>query len=543
MDGIFAERKMKQKQFYMLKRFSLLFFIFLTACASFPQHFYSYQSYSLSFNHPENTKLGRDFINVAKQHAGLSGFYILNNGVDGFIARNQLIARAQASLDLQYYIFRQDKTGMALTERLLRAADRGVKIRILVDDGNTMDGDEQLLSLAAHPNIQIRTFNPFYFRGHNDFVRLLEIKAGNAGLDYRMHNKLFIADNAVALIGGRNIGDEYFQVDPDSQLGDDDVFTVGPMVKKLSQSFDEFWNSTHAVPAQIIAPELTNTDALDHFKKQLAINLRNLEKQDESFIKRMNSSQILNRLFTDSPNLTWATAQLVYDSPYKKDVEDDSLAASLIYEPIKEAAESTRSELLIITPYLIPGDEGMKLFRILRDHEVSIRILTNSLESTPELLAHAGYSNYRKPLLKLGVKLYEIRAKLGKASGSGESKKLSRFGNYGLHAKQYVFDRRKVFLGSMNFDQRSMHLNTEIGLIIHSPELAKQALERFERLADASNSYEVLLMSESAGTSESLVWVTKQNGKFTEYTSEPSRNAIQLIKEDLMSIFPLDDEL
>ncbi len=536
--------KLKQiKQFYMLKRFPLLFFIFLVACTSFPQHFYSYQSYSLAFNHPENTKLGRDFINVAKQHAGLSGFYILNNGLDGFIARDQLIARAQASLDLQYFIFRQDKTGMALTEQLIRAADRGVKIRILVDDGSTVDGDEQLLSLAAHPNIQVRAFNPFYFRGHNDFMRLLEMKASKYQLDYRMHNKLFIADDAVALIGGRNIGDEYFQVDHDYQLGDDDVFTVGPMVKKLSQSFDEFWNSVHSVPAQIIDPELTTIDALDHFKKQLTINLRNLENQDESFIKRINTSQILNRLFTDSPSLTWATAQLVYDSPYKKDVEDDSLAGSLIYEPIKEAVESTRSELLMITPYLIPGDEGMKLFRILHDHDVSIRVLTNSLESTPELLAHAGYSNYRKPLLKLGVKLYEVRAKPGKARGSGESRKLVSYGNYGLHAKQYIFDRRKVFLGSMNFDQRSMHLNTEIGLIIHSPELAKQAMERFERLTDASNSYEVLLMSEAANKSESLVWVTKENDKFTEYTSEPSKSSIQLIKEDLMSIFPLDDEL
>ncbi|WP_333878120.1 phospholipase D-like domain-containing protein [Methylobacter sp.] len=298
-----------------------------------------------------------------------------------------------------------------------------------------------------------------------------------------------------------------------------------------------------SIPAQIVDPALTTTDALDHLKKQLTINLRDLEKQDESFIKRINTSQILNRLFTDSPNLTWATAQLVYDSPYKKDVEDDGLAGSLIYEPIKEAVESTRSELLIITPYLIPGDEGMKLFRILHGHDVSIRVLTNSLESTPELLAHAGYSNYRKPLLKLGVKLYEVRAKPGKASGSGESKKLTRYGNYGLHAKQYIFDRQKVFLGSMNFDQRSMHLNTEIGLIIHSPELAKQALERFERLTDVSNSYEVLLMREPANTSESLIWVTKENDKLTEYTSEPSKSSIQLIKEDLMSILPLDDEL
>ncbi|MGZ4980089.1 MAG: phospholipase D family protein [Methylobacter sp.] len=535
---------MKNQIPHRLKQLSLLFVGFLVACTSLPQHFYPYQSYSLAFNRPEHTRLGRDFINAAKHHDGLSGFLLLNNGLDGFVARSQLIARAEASLDLQYFIFREDKSGMALTEQLLNAADRGVKIRILVDDGNTQDVDEQLLTLAAHPNIQVRIFNPLYYRGHNKFVRLLEITANKSELDYRMHNKLFIADNAAALVGGRNIGDIYFQVDPEIQVADDDVFAVGPMVKKLSQSFDEFWNSVHSVPAQTVAPELTTVDALDRFKLQLAVNLGNLEKQKESFTNQAQSSQVLTRLFTGTPKLAWAKAQLVYDSQDKKDVEDDSLAGSLIYEPIKEAVKSTGSELLVITPYLIPGDEGMKLFQLLHDHNVSVRILTNSLETTPELFAHAGYSRYRKPLLKFGVQLYELRAKLGKVVGSGESQKMIRYGNYGLHAKQYVFDRQRVFLGSMNFDQRSMHLNTEIGLIIDSPELAKQALERFERLTDASNSYQVLLMDDSASNSESLVWRTKEDGKkLTEYRSEPSKSRLQLIKEDLMSILPLDDEL
>jgi putative cardiolipin synthase len=524
----------------MFKLLPLLLLGFLIACTSFPQHFYPLKDYSFAFNRPENTQLGRDFIKAAKQHDGLSGFCLINNGLDGYIARAQLISKAQASLDLQYFIFREDKTGMALTAQLIGAADRGVKIRILVDDGSTSDGDDQLLTLAAHRNIQVRIFNPLSYRGHNEFLRLLEMTVNKSKLDYRMHNKLFIADNAVALIGGRNIGDEYFQVDPESQLGDDDVFTVGPMVKKLSQSFDEFWNNVHSVPAQTLAPEFTTSDALDHFKKQLTANQNSLK---ESFTNRTFNSQVLNSLFTDSPELIWAKAQLIYDSPDKKDAEDDGLAGSLIYEPIKEAIKSTQSELLIITPYLIPGVEGMKLFQLLHDHDISIRILTNSLESTPELFAHAGYSNYRKPLLKLGVKLYEIRAKLGKAIGSGESKKLTSYGNYGLHAKQYIFDRQKVFLGSMNFDQRSMHLNTEIGLIIHSPELAKQAVAHFERLTDASNSYEVLLMANPADKSESLVWVTKEDGKLTEYLSEPSKGTLQLIKENLMSIFPLDDEL
>lgn len=528
----------------MLQRLPLFILLsFLAACTTLSQHLYPSKDYSSAFSHPESTRLGSYYIEVAKSHNGLSGFYVLNNGLDGFYARAQLIDKAQASLDLQYFIFREDETGKLLTEHLIRAADRGVRIRILVDDSNTVDGDEQLLTLASHQNIQIRIFNPLRYRGHEKLVRLAEITAMKSHLDYRMHNKLFVADNAVALIGGRNIGDDYFQVDPEAQFGDDDVFTIGPMVQNLSKSFDEYWNSDLAVPAQMVDPKLTSTDALNQFKKQLINHRKSLEAQKESFANQIYSNSILNGLFTHALNLTWANAQLIYDSPDKKDVEDDSLAGSLIYKSVEETMKSTQSELLIVTPFLVPGDEGMKLFQALHARHVSTRILTNSLESTPQLPAHAGYIHYRKPLLKLDVKLYEMRARLGKASGSGESKKMTGYGNYGLHAKQYIFDRQKIFLGSMNFDQRSMHLNTEIGLIINSPELAKQAMERFERLTDASNSYEVLLKIDSATKSESLVWRTKENDKLVEYTTEPSKNTRQRFKEDLMTILPLDDEL
>ncbi|OIQ86375.1 major cardiolipin synthase ClsA [mine drainage metagenome] len=524
---------------------SVLVFLFscIAACTTLSQQPYPSKIPSSAFDHPESTWLGSRYIAAAKPHNGLSGFYVLENGLDGFYARAQLIDKAQASLDLQYFIFREDETGKLLTERLIRAADRGVRIRILVDDGNTVNGDEQLLTLAAHRNIQVRIFNPLSYRGHDKLLRLAEIAAKKSHLDYRMHNKLFVADNAVALIGGRNIGDEYFQVDPESQFGDDDVFTIGPMVKKLSRSFDEYWNCDLTVPAQAVDPRLVSADALNQFKNQLASYRENMERKKPSFANHIYSNGKLNGLFTGSTAATWASAQLVYDSPDKKDVEDDHLAGSLIYNSVEEAVKSTHTELFIVTPFFIPGDAGMKLFRTLREHQVSIHILTNSLRSTPELPAHAGYIHYRKQLLKLGVKLHEVRANLGKPNGSGESGKLTRYGNYGLHAKQYIFDRQKVFLGSMNFDQRSMHLNTEIGLIIDSPKLANQAVERFKRLTDASDSYEVLLRTDPATQAESLVWVTREHGKLVEYATEPSRNTGQRLEEDLMSILPLDDEL
>lgn len=501
----------------------------VSACAP---HVTAQPSYSFAFGHPERTRLGRDFGKAEQAHRGLSGFGILNNSLDGFAARAELIAKAQVSLDLQYFVFREDQSGKVLTAQLLDAADRGVRIRILVDDGNTVDGDEQLLTLAAHPNIQVRVFNPFGYRGHSLFVRLLEAAIDKNALDYRMHNKLFVADNAVALVGGRNIGDVYFQVSRDRQFGDDDVLTVGPMVRQLSQSFDQFWNSDRSVPATIVDPELATPVTLANFRQQLAANLEQLEQRRDSFIQQVRAGVI------DNTGLVWATAKLVYDSPDKKDVEDDRLPGSLIYESVKDAIESVRSELAIITPFLVPGAEGMKLLRTLQDRHVSTRILTNSLEAAPELFAQSGYSRYRKRLLQLGVALYEIRAKPGK----GAADTLDAFGRYGLHAKQYIFDRRKVFLGSMNFDQRSIHLNTEIGLVIDSPELARQALQRFDRLTDPSDSYQVLLKTGHNGA-KTLVWRTKEQGGLVDYTSEPSAGSLRLIKEDLLSILPLDEEL
>lgn len=529
----------------MFNKTTLLFLMLITtACSTLPNHQSVTKDYSVAFSHPDQTSLGKQYIKSASVQNGLSGFYILNKGLDGFSARALLIDKAEASLDLQYYIFREDDTGMLLTTHLLKAADRGVKIRIIVDDAATIAGDEQLLSLSAHPNIQVRVFNPLNYRGHDNLLRLTEMAARKSTLDYRMHNKLFIADNAVALLGGRNIGNEYFQTDPQSQFGDDDVFTIGPVVSKLSHSFDLFWNSDLAIPAKAVAPQLASTESLELFRSALNKHSKNQNNDSEgSYQSDYANDDTVNKLVLGSISPHWASAELIYDSPNKKEVEDDKLPGSLIYEQFSKIAESTRSELLIITPFLVPGNDGMKLFQYLHDRKVKISVLTNSLESTPQLAAHSGYKHYRKDLLELDIKLYEIRSSLGKVTGSGESKNLLRFGNYGLHAKQYIFDRKKIFLGSMNFDQRSLHLNTEIGMLINSPELAKQEIERFKRLTDPSNSYQVMLRTDPDSKTRLLVWSTQENGKPVEFIDEPSKTLGEKLKTDLMSILPLDDEL
>ncbi|HJW03921.1 MAG TPA: phospholipase D-like domain-containing protein, partial [Azospira sp.] len=399
--------------------------------------------------------------------------------------------------------------------------------------------------LQAHPQIALRIFNPFAYRGHVELFRFTEFLFHKSRLDYRMHNKLLVVDNALALMGGRNIGDQYFQIDPNLQLGDDDIFSVGPVVKQLSATFDDYWNSASAIPAQALAPasEEASNQALSAYRRQLAEHRQKLQADGADYVTRIASGEPLAGMISGALPLVWAPAQVVCDSPEKSKVEKGEIVGRLMHRAVAKRVAEVQSELLIITPYFIPGAEGMKLLQDLRRRQVRVRVLTNSLMSTNVLAAHAGYMHYRQPLLESGVELYEIRDLLGSAKGSGQSKAMSRFGNYALHAKLFVFDRKRLFIGSMNFDQRSMHLNTEVGLIIDSSELAQQIAARFEAFAKPSNSYSLLLPVEEGGAPPELRWRTEEGGKTIDYTKEPAQSGWQRFKANWLSLLPLDGEL
>ncbi len=500
----------------------------LSGCASLPPGANYPKTISAALPDPDTTRLGSQFDAAARAHADNSGFRIIPAGVDGFLIRMQMINAAQKTLDLQYFIFRGDHTGQLLTDAVLRAADRGVRVRILLDDGETQPGDEQITRLAAYPSVEIRIFNPFAYRGHSTLLRAAEFTLNESRLDYRMHNKLLVVDNAIALIGGRNIGDQYFQVDPTSQFADDDVFAAGPIVPKLSASFDEFWNADLSIPIEALAvspetPKLEKHTALE---------------KEADYMKRVASGEPFNGILSGRLPLTWAHAQLAYDSPNKKEVESGKLTGSLMNRDVAGAALKVKHELLMVTPFLIPGKEGMQLIQDLRERKVRIRILTSSLDSSTVLLAQAGYMHYRIPLLEDGVELYEIRSLLGDNRGSGETKTLLHYGNYSLHAKLFVFDRKRVFIGSMNFDQRSMHLNTEIGLIIDSAQLARQIAARFDAMTQPDNAYQLMLDKH-----KKLMWRTRENGKYVEYFTEPAKSDWQRVEANALSLLPVDDEL
>ena len=443
---------------------------------------------------------------------------------------------------MQYYIFHGDESGRLVTEALLQAAQRGVRVRIIVDDGETDPGDEQLFALAASPNVSIRIFNPWHYRGHSRLLRGTEFLFNKSRLDHRMHNKLFIADGVIALLGGRNIGDQYFQVDPESQFADDDVFVTGPMLPSLTEAFEAYWDNELAVPLQAIAPhrQYDATRAAELAARRTAA--QKAMTADAHYSEKLAAGEPLASLLSGAAQVSWAPADLACDDPDKKPVADGERVGNLMFGVIAKAVRDTRTELLIVTPYLIPTPEELALLTE-RVPQRRVRILTTSLEATNDPIAEAGYEHYRLPLLKSGIELYELRARPDSTRGSGQSAKMTRYGNYSLHAKLLIFDRRAIFVGSMNYDARSRWLNTEIGLVIHSPDLATQGAQRFEAMTQPASAYAVTLQSTDPKDAPKLLWSTVDQGKPVTYTTEPSRNAWQRLEVRTLALLPIDREL
>jgi putative cardiolipin synthase len=497
----------------------------------------------VELEHEPSAALTQPFAATARMREGVSGFRLYSLGIDGLLLRVELIEQAKSSLDLQYYIFHGDESGRLITEALLQAARRGVRVRILVDDGETVAGDEQLFALAGEPHVAIRVFNPWRYRGHNGFLRGLEFTFNKTRLDYRMHNKLFVADGAIALVGGRNIGDQYFQVDPQSQFADDDVFVTGPLVPMLAKTFDQYWDSTLAIPVQALAPH----------RQRDATSLAQLEARhtpaqkaaaaDARYEQKLAAGEPLASVLTGAAPLSWATAALACDSPDKKHVAAGERARSLMFELVAKNIRGTQAELLMVTPYLVPSTEELALLTGLGTTRRRVRILTTSLEATSDPLAEAGYARYRVPLLQSGVELFELRTHPESTRGSGQSAKMTRYGTYSLHAKFLVFDRRAVFIGSMNYDARSRWLNTEVGLVIHSPELAAQSAQRFAAMTQPASAYAVTLQHADPQGPPQLIWSTVEQGRPISYRSEPSRNMWQRWEVRALSLLPLDHEL
>jgi putative cardiolipin synthase len=531
----------------LLLPFALL--LTLTSCASLPPGVNYPKTVSSALAHPEETTLGRQFADAGAAHPGLSALRLVPIGVDGFLLRAEMIDRAEKTLDLQYYIFRDDETGKLLAQAVLRAADRGVRVRLLIDDFDNTGQEKQVDALDAHPNIEVRLYNPLAYRGNIQFFRWVEMLFHGRRLDYRMHNKLMVVDNSIALVGGRNVGDDYFQIDPDGQLGDYEVFAGGPIIPALSQSFDEFWKTTSSIPVAALATGPIRPQTLAAYRETLTLNRQKKSPDGTDYASRVLTGEPLASVLAGRLPLVWARATLWYDTPEQGRVEKNEQSGQLMRRVIFAAAAAAHSEVIIVSAFLVPGKEGMALFDDLHRRAIIARVLTNSMESSTELSPFASYLHYRRALLADNVQLYEIRDLPGSVRGTGQNAQMSSHGNFGLHTKLYIFDREKIFIGSMNFDERSLQLNTEMGLMIESPELARQGELLFEGLVQPANSYHVLLVPwlDAAGLprpdSLHLVWRSLENTQAVEYDRDPARNEWQRFKVDFITLFPLDTQM
>lgn len=532
--------------------------IVLNACSSLPPRMPVKPSYYIS--NTGDTALGQLFEPRKAAHEGLTGYQVLVNPIDAIAARLILIEKAQKSLDLQYYIWHNDKVGALMLEGMVRAADRGVKVRLLLDDNNTGDLDTSLLALAEHPNIEVRLFNPFVYRKWRMLNYVLDFSRNN----HRMHNKTFLADSQVALIGGRNISNQYYDAGETFQFSDVDVMMVGEVVPDVAQSFDDYWNYPMAYPAQQMISPTKHTLDLNQLRTQLAHYKATTTAQNYLDLAREQAD--FNNWLSGEVQLQWVPAHLVQDSPEK--ISKDARREEHLTFQLENVIGKPQKNIDIISAYFVPAETGTAALIALKKDGVRVRVLTNSYAANDVGVVHAFYAKRRVELLKNGVELYEFlpqasnlgrkrgrknaitsmaanttpapakpsTSATGNVTGGGESKNpgIGDSSDASLHAKMMTFDNEQAFIGSFNFDPRSANLNTEIGVILDSPLLATQVTKDLD--ASIMNiAYRVKLNQKG-----NIIWEEKTPTGIKVHTQEPNISPATRFGLKLLSYLPLD---
>jgi putative cardiolipin synthase len=474
----------------------------------------------------DDTRLGRAIATHVATKPGETAVYPLSEPASAFAARVLLARDAERSLDLQYYIWHGDQTGYLLFDEVWQAAERGVRVRMLLDDNSTAGLDPTIAALDSHPNIEVRLYNPVVHRG----FRAINFLTDFSRVNRRMHNKSFTADNQVTIVGGRNVGDEYFGAGSGVVFADLDVMAAGSAVQEVSEAFDLFWNSPSAYPAEGL---------LDKGGPEAAAALKS--KVDEvradsislTYLEAVRQSTVVRALHAGRLPFTAGGAQLLHDDPAKT-LDTSGRRDVLLLSDLLETVGSPSKSFDLVSPYFVPGDEGTASLVRLASRGVQVRILTNSLAATDVSAVHAGYAKRRKDLLAAGVRLYELKRSALDATPR-EGSKPPGSSSASLHAKTFALDGRRVFVGSFNFDLRSALLNTELGLLIDSPALAARLAATFD--ADIPKvAYEVRLATDG----ESLEWVEQTPSGEKRYNSEPGSGVLLHAWIGLLSILPIE---
>lgn len=521
-------------------------------CVSLPSNVS--RSVSKAFATPDDSALGR-LTQQRRTQAGArsdSGFKLLDSVDSAFTSRLALIEGAQRTLDLQYYAIHADSSTEQLLERLRAAAARGVRVRILLDDFNSVGADAQVLRLAFLNNVELRLYNPLPGSRASLMGRIFTSLHDVGQIQKRMHNKLFIADNAWGIAGGRNLGDAYFGRGEESNFVDLDVLATGRIVRDMSASFDSYWNNDLAYPVEALldkddldrlrkpAPTSSSTDVSQATQTPQPSQVAATVTHTASVLPDITSTGVQSRMMDlQTVPLAWAPSTLMVDKPGKVGPDDDEVdAGDTLIDGLLALMGQAKSELLIVSPYFVPGQPMMKVFADLRQRGVRIRVLTNSLASNDAPAAHAGYARYRKRLLEMGVELYEMRAEqegapgglgsginaraaqsaglFGSGGGVGGSK--ASTGRASLHSKAVIIDGRLAVIGSMNLDLRSQLKNSEVALVIRSAPLARESI-RLVETSFAKGAYRLELADGK------LHWRAPPGASFEDASSEPEASA------------------
>ena len=487
--------------------------LILSACATVPSDYPREESFAIDANTATELKTIVD--EWRADNPGPSGFFPLIDGMPALGARIRLIELAEKSIDAQYFLMKGDTAGEIFAGALLEAADRGVRVRFLLDDIFTEVRDKELEMLDAHPNIEVRLFNPISRRGIDTLNFLGDFRRANR----RMHNKSFTADNQVSIVGGRNIANEYFDLRPEGVFLDLDVIGIGPVAAKVSSVFDRYWNHERALPLDAVAAQY-RPEELEAIRK---VVIEGFETAGDSAYSRARTSPIIEDLLSSHRPLYSASAQVFSDDPDKlirpRDPSEDRLVQQLV-----EVVGNAQQQVVAFTPYLVPGDKGVEFWSSLVARGVRVTLLTNSLASNNHASVHSAYRRYRKPLLEAGVELYEVRADAVTPEDAAES--------LTLHTKGLVVDRKRVFIGSFNMNSRSAEVDSEMGLLIDSQEMGAQltdlAYQRLEEMA-----YRVALDERGR-----LRWHARIDGVEVVETSEPQASGWKRFLAFLLRIAP-----
>ena len=443
-----------------------------------------------------------------------SGFRLLDRNADALRWRLVLIDSAVSSLDLMYYLWYGDDSGRLLLKRVIRAADRGVRVRLLIDDMLLIGNDKALVALDRHPNIELRLFNP---KRQRKAGMVLDFLLRFEEMNSRLHNKLVVADNRAAVLGGRNIGDYYFGLSRRYNFHDLDVLGFGPVAVKSSELFDNFWNSDWSVAASALPARVSDEESSKRFddlmhKLQQSEGLASLPLEPQDWTEELDALR---------PQLFNGHSEVVYDR-----FGDEGLVRAM-RDPLGQMLRSAAKEIHIVNAYIIPDQDFIDGLREITDRGVTVRILTNSLASHDVPAVNSHYRQWRKPIIDAGAELYEFRADPAIKSRVDTAPMVSKFS--GLHSKAFVVDSEKVFIGSMNFDPRSVDINTEMGITIESEGLGREVLRLAQRDMGPTNAWRVVLNEHG-----DLVWTNSDE----TVIRQPARNGWQRVMDWFFRILP-----